>query len=264
LFNAVFFPTSDDLLPHFFKLYQSDHYWNTILKNLDVYTYEFNSLFHYDLKKYAFAIQYSSAFMLVLFVIGFVNMLLLPYKFELTLLVVYSFTVLLFPYSNQGFRYLLPVLPIIMLCIVVGAKSIATKGHNKYLLGTCFVVFILLQYKREIRNAHAHRLEAFWPGPQTAPNQRMFVYIQTNISDTAVIACLKPRAIQLFTGKKSCALPYDSTIAGIESKMYQSKGTHLLHIKDQGERVIEDLAVYEKDSLIWESDACKIYQRKSR
>ena len=152
----------------------------------------------------------------------------------------------------------------IILCTVIGARSIRTKGYNKYVLGISFVIFVLLQYKKDIRDAHEHRMEAFWPGPETAPNQKMLAYIRTTISDTAVIASLKPRAIQLLTDRKSCILPYDSTIAGVASKMYQSKATHLLNIKDQGERIIDDLAIYEKDSLIWEDEACKIYQRKSK
>jgi hypothetical protein len=168
----------------------------------------------------------------------------------------------MFPFSKQGFRYLLPVLPIIILCFINGVRSIELKGYNKYLLAIVFVVLVMLQYKEDIKMMHKHREEAFWPGPQTDQNNLMLTYIQTQMPSNAVLACLKPRAVQLYTGHSTCVLPYDSTVPNIAARMYESKATHLLHIKDQGETIIEDLAAYEKDSLIWEDAGCKIYQRK--
>jgi Na+-transporting methylmalonyl-CoA/oxaloacetate decarboxylase gamma subunit len=257
--NNVIFPTPANLTQHFIGLFRYEHYSDMILKNLDVYTTEFNNLFHHDVGRYSFAIQYTSAFMLVLLVIGFINTLLSRHRFEMMVLITFCLVVVLFPYSNQGFRYLLPILPILMLCIIRGAGSIqTTPEYNKTFLAALFVIFILLQYKKEVRMMRDNQASPIWPGPFTEDSRKAIDHIKSAIPDGALIASLKPRAIELFTDHRTCVLPKGSDIPDIANKLIVAKPDYLLCIKDLSTRV-DSVAHYRKDSLIWENNACRLY-----
>lgn len=258
LFNNVLFKTPSNLTLHFLDLFQSGQYWDVVLKNLDVYTNEFINLFYHNTGKYSFSVHYTQAFMLVLFVIGFLNAIAAHAHLEIWVLIIFAVTILLFPFSTQGFRYLLPVLPFIIYCIIRGAKAIQFKGYNTRLLAFIFVLFVLLQYKKDICAMHEDQHNPFWPGPYTWDSKDALDHIRSTISDDALIASLKPRAIELLTDKRTCVLPAGTDIAEVSRKLAEVKPAYLLSIKVLGTKV-DDVAAYGKDSLIWENAACRLY-----
>ena len=258
LFNNIFFKTPANLTLHFIGLFQSGKYWDVMLKNLDIYTNEFLNLFYHNTGKYSFSVHYTQAFMLVLFVIGFLIAIASLYRFEIMLLAIFGITILLFPFSTQGFRYLLPVLPFIIYCIIIGAKAIQLKGYNTRLVAFLFVVFVLLQYKKDIRAMRDDQNNPIWPGPFTEDNRKAIDYIKYKLPDDALIASLKPRAIELLTDKRTCVLPKGIDIPEVSNKLAEAKPTYLLSIKELGPKV-DDVAAYRKDSLIWENNACRLY-----
>jgi hypothetical protein len=258
LFNNVLFKTPSNLTVHFLDLFQSGHYWDVVLKNLDIYTNEFLNLFYHNTGKYSFSVHYTQAFMLVLFVVGFLNAIASRYRFEIWVLIIFAVTILLFPFSTQGFRYLLPVLPFIIYCVITGAKAIQFKGYNTRLLAFIFVVFVLLQYKKDIHAIRQDQHNPFWPGPYTWDSKDALDHIRSTVPDDALIASLKPRAIELLTDKRTCVLPAGMDIAEVSNKLTEAKPVYLLSIKVLGPKV-DEVAVYRKDSLIWENAACRLY-----
>ena len=258
LSGSVLFQTPTNLTLHFISLFHSGHYWDTILRSLDVYTNEFQNLFYHNTGKYAFSIIYTKAFMLVLFVIGFLNAIASRYKFELWLMIIFGITTLLFPFSTQGFRYMLPVLPFIIYCIIIGAKSIQLKGYNTRIIAVAFVIFVLLQYKKDIRAMYDDQHNPVWQGPYTPDNKAALDHLRAIVPDDAVVASLKPRAIELLTDKKTCVLPAGNDIADVSIKLSDAVPAYLFSIKELGTKV-DDVASYRKDSLIWENNACRLY-----
>jgi hypothetical protein len=256
--SSLIFKGPADLLGHFISLFISRHYWDVVLHSLDVYTNEFLNMFWHNTGKYSFSVNYTKAFMLTLLVIGFVNSIFSWYRFELLVVLVFGGTILLFPFSTQGFRYMLPLLPIFIVYIIIGAKSIRIEGFNRTFIAICFIVFILLQYKKDIRSMRDDQVNPVWPGPQTGYNQKALIYIKTAIPDYAMIACLKPRAIELMTDKRTCVLPYGNDIPEISTKLNEAHPAYLLSLKDLGSK-IDDVAAYRKDSMIWENAACRLY-----
>jgi len=256
VFNVFLFRPPADTTAHFIGLFMYGHYWDVVLKNLDVYTNEFINIFQHDTGKYSFAVHYTSAFMLVLFVIGFINSL--RYGFEIMALVAFSLMVMLFPFPTQGFRYFLPVLPVIIFCIIRGAASVRTSRAYRPMLAVFFVVFIVLQYKKEVHTMRENQGAPIWPGPFTEDNRAALDHIRANVPDTALIACLKPRAVELFTNKMTCVLPAGTDVPDIANTLKTAKPTYILSIKDLGAEA-DEVAAYRKDSLIWENKACSLY-----
>ena len=261
IMSGILFKAPASQLGHFAGLYHSPSYWDTFIFNLDVYTRLFQALFRHDAGKYTFALYYSTAFMLVLTVLGFVHLLFTRHRWELLLLIAYGFVVLLFPFASQGFRYLLPVLPIMMVCAIYGAKSITLPASlSKYVAGGAFVLFMCLINLKDIRAAKTNEGNAIWPGPMTWESAEVLDYIKTRLPKDALIATIKPRAVMLFTDRRTCLIPKNATVAFAASELESVHPDYLLHLQDMQVNVVNDLAALEQDSLIWEQNGNKIYK----
>lgn len=257
--GGVIFKSPHSQLSHFLSLYESPSYWQTFVYNLDVYTNLFESLFRHDVGRYGFTLYYSTAFILVLTVLGFIHLLFSSYKWELLLFIGYGIVVLLFPFSSQGFRYLLPVLPIIMLCALYGGKSIVLPiGVSRYTAGAVFVLFMTFVNFRDIRSTMGEKVVG--RGPMTEDNKVMLDYIKSSIPKDALIATIKPRALALFTDRRTCLIPKNATAPFISNRMKEVQPDYLLHINDLQTDLVNELALHDHDSLVWEHAGNKVYK----
>ncbi|MBS1596328.1 MAG: phospholipid carrier-dependent glycosyltransferase [Bacteroidetes bacterium] len=255
--RLVVFRDPGSQLSHFVSLYQSPDYWQTILANLDVYTRLYQGLFSHEVGRYTFMLYYSTAFMLVLAVLGFVRLLYGAGRWEWLILVAYTLVVLLFPFSSQGFRYMLPVLPLLMVCAALGAKSIQLPV-NRYAAGIAFFLFMMLVNVRDIKHLHGAQASVVAPGPMTADSRALLEYIGT-LPDTAIIATVKPRAVALLTGHRTCLLPKNATPAFISGALRRVAPQYVLHIDGVMTDIADDYAAYEHDSLIWQQGGHRLY-----
>jgi hypothetical protein len=256
IFDRLIFIAPAGLHAHFIQLFRSHQYWPLVLSNLDNYTTQYVALFHHDAGRYAFANQYASAFMLTLLVIG---LLLNIRRAEALLAIAYGIIILLFPFATQGFRYLLPLVPVFMYCVIIGAKSIHIRSsYYRSFLAVCFVLFMLLIYCKEIKVMRRDENAVLRPSPFTEESQAALTYIRTSTPDTAVIACLKPKAIELMTGHSTCVLPAGDDLATVAAKLNIAHPGYLLSIRDLGARV-DGVAAIRKDSLVWENSAYRLY-----
>jgi hypothetical protein len=257
--GGIIFKSPHSQLLHFLTLYESPSYWQTFVYNLDVYTNLFENLFRHDVGRYGFTLYYSTAFMLVLTVLGFIHLLFSAYKWELLLFIGYGVVVLLFPFSSQGFRYLLPVLPIIMLCAIYGARSITLPVPlSKYAAGAFFLLLMAFVNFRDIRSSIGEKVVA--RGPMTEDNKVMLDYVKTNIPKDALIATIKPRALALFTDRHTCLVPKNATVPFISNRMKEARPDYLLHIDDLQTNLVNELAEHDHDSLIWEHAGNRLYK----
>jgi len=127
----------------------------------------------------------------------------------------------------QGFRYLLPILPICMLYIFrfwkVTLSSFITS--NKKLIAACILLLFLVLSYDDVDRASA--FDRNWT-PNTPDDTVAFRYIRQNIPDTSIIIFAKPRALNLFTGKKTIVLAAKQTIEENKRLMDKSGADFLL------------------------------------
>lgn len=261
--NIFLFPAPGSHIAHFLGLYDSPDHSLTLLSNLDLYTRLFQSLFIHEAGRYSFMVYYATSFTLVLAVLGFVQ-LMRRGAWEWVILCVYALVVLLFPYSSQGFRYMLPVLPVIILCAAMGARSIRLPvGLHRYIAGMAFVVFVLFISARDIRACQREQQLTIMPGPQTESSRRMLDYIRTHTAPDALIATTKPRAIALYTDRRTCLIPKNATPAFISQELRTVRPDYVLDIDMLDRDVAGAYARYDQDSAIWQSDGNTLYRAKS-
>lgn len=260
--NILLFPAPGSHLEHFLGLYESPDHSLTLLANLDLYTRLYQGLFSHEAGRYSFMLYYATSFMLVLSVLGFIQLLWSGAR-EWVVLVGYALIVLLFPYSSQGFRYLLPVLPILMVCAALGARSIRLPaGVHRYTAGMAFTVFMLLVNVRDIRTCHYEQDATIAPGPQTESSQRMLEYIRSHTAPDAIIATTKPRAIALYTGRRTCLIPKNATPAFISQELHAVHPDYVLDIDRLDRNVAAAYALYDHDSVVWHRDSNTLYKAR--
>ncbi|MFM9027051.1 MAG: hypothetical protein ACKOQ6_03545, partial [Bacteroidota bacterium] len=118
---------------------------------------------------------------------------------------VYGSVLLFYPYQDGGFRFLLPVMPLLVsymsdLIVLITPYSWSLK--RKYLTASIFIL-LLFSGNPEFLIRVAERPSSVIQGPQDPNGQGLIAEIRENIPDTSLVAFNKPRALALFTGNKT-------------------------------------------------------------
>ncbi len=142
------------------------------------------------------------SFLIVLFVVGLIKNFYQDIHISmylLSLIVVY----LIWPFNE--FRYLFVFYPIIVYFIVVGCKYLLTfyeKGSFRvyYLLFALLIALNVIRIKKDFTGLD-HRIENY--GPEKGTSVKMFDFIRKNSSKNDVIVFFRPRAMTLYTDRRS-------------------------------------------------------------
>jgi hypothetical protein len=92
----------------------------------------------------------------------------------------------------------------------------------------------------------------------------VFDYINTSLPKDAIIATIKPRATMLFTERRTVLIPKNATAPFIANILKGVEPDYLLQLQDIQTNIVNDLAEFQHDSLIWENSGNKIYKCNKR
>ncbi len=143
-----------------------------------------------------------------LFLIGLVNAWRAKSSFTLFFFSVFLAFMLVLP-VHQGFRFMLPVLPLVMCYTFLGGKKILAPfipPSKKFLIAP-LATFLLLVLG--IDTYAVYTKPPVEDNPYTAQDRQAFQYLQRHVADSSVIVFFKPRALALFTGKKAMTLSWE-------------------------------------------------------
>ena len=122
----------------------------------------------------------------------------LPEFFVLT----YLGMVLLYP-SWQGFRFLLPIIPMMLCYVYFGISKVAVLFGRKVryvpILAVLLIGWLFYPFLMELQRNHRQPIE----GPMLPEAQEVYREIQRSTPSDAVFFAEKPRALVLFTGRKA-------------------------------------------------------------
>ncbi len=108
----------------------------------------------------------------------------------------YLLMLLVFPFKD-GFRFLIPVIPLLLLLSISGAQSISGRLHWIWVAGL-LLLNISYQPQREYILSQQKQPQA---GPQIEEAQEVFEFIKTNVGSKDLILFSKPRALAYYTQK---------------------------------------------------------------
>lgn len=177
----------------------------TVRENLAYYTWLVQDFFQRSKPTWKVFPLLTQALILALCVIGIVRQTAKNRPLLLWVFGAYMVLLLVYPYRGSGFRFLLPVAPILLHFAIEGFKSIqwGFKLNTKiWALGLS--ILLILQFLPEqilaIKTARNH-----FAGPQEKESLEAFAYIKHFTPQNAVVVFVKPRALALYANRKAFA-----------------------------------------------------------
>lgn len=186
--------------------FSGESLWVSVRENLYYYSYLVQDFFQRSKPTWKIFPLLTQALLLAMCVIGIIRQIVTKRPLLLWVFAAYMGLLLVYPYRGSGFRFLLPVAPIILHFAVEGFKSInwgfslpkkAWAIGLSVILGFQLLPELLLAVKTAKNN---------FAGPQEKESVEAFDFIQDNTPDSAVILFQKPRALALYAQRKAFAI----------------------------------------------------------
>lgn len=216
---------------HFFDLLFNSHQLaDTINRNLIDYYGQISGLFAQNKLNFMFVNIVLMQFVGLSFLMGIYQSLKKGIQFNIILLLVFMGVLLLFPY-NQGFRYILPLMPIFIYFIILGIESIPYPPNTKFrFLAIIVLVGFLLPLRINIvQYAKWNKNHKHIKGPLSEHGKEVFKFIKENTDEDDVIVFNKPRVLGLYCQRKSfCNNTSYNTIEAIQDDLDQFSPNYIL------------------------------------
>ncbi|MCX6290692.1 MAG: hypothetical protein NT126_02895 [Bacteroidetes bacterium] len=258
---------SGKFLEFYSRSYQKFSPGEIIIQNLNYYTDVFQAFFDPRLEKWFFITFVSKAFSLVLVLIGMFHCLLKKRSFIDLLTWSYIVLFLVYPYSAGGFRFILPLFPFLLYYMVMGMKQVHLNvSFNRKALIVAGGLFVILQYQHSVAEIIAGQ-HGVMQGPQEPASQEAFEYIRNNIPENAVIVFKKPKALALYTGRKTASTVYYQSPDEVAEMLKDLHARYLLVNHDQdpelGDDPLNKFIEAHKDELqlTWQNSKFFLYSR---
>lgn len=147
-------------------------------------------------------------------------------KGKLTILaafvITYFMMLFVFPHGNAGLRFLIPIIPILFYYCLVSFKASVSAMQlpitRVRVLGFVFVLCVSFSYYKNVSQIISSQ-DNIVDGPYIPEAQQLFKEIKENVTDNEVVAFQKPRALALYTNKKSVALSPDAGYTAIRKEL---------------------------------------------
>jgi len=203
LFDKLLLPAKKDTFRFFFTLFDFKTLGSTILVTSDYYVQVIQDFFRPENGRWNVFSSVTRAFAIVFFLLGLFIRCLKGPRFPEFVSMFFLFIVFSFPNTTQGFRYLVPVSPLIVYYIVTGLQSVQLPLRlNPEYIALCIGLIMLIQYKPGISEILATQQNTL-VGPQEPEAVSMFGFIRQNTPEHSKIVFIKPTVLALYTGRKS-------------------------------------------------------------
>ena len=262
--DKVLLPAKEDTYKFFSTLFDYRSLGNTILVTSDYYVQVIEDFFHPDNGKWNVFPSITKAFALSFFILGlFIKCMKRPGYPEYIILL-YLLVILSFPNTTQGFRYLVPVAPLILFYIITGIRSVRLPVMIKPGYIALFIGLIMLvQYKSGVLGIISSQNNTL-VGPQEPEAVSVFGFIKKNTPENSKIVFIKPTVLALYTGRKSFTNHPSQSLAAAENQ-YETIGfDYLLSTTDFGNNALDEYIKKNSDklSLVFENGKFKLYKKQ--
>ena len=254
LFNYILFPSGTEHYSFFLSLYDFSSLFEIVKKSNNYYFVLIKDFFSENVVV--------SSITLSLFLLGFIRKILSDIDVLDLIFIPYFLIVLFFP-AYQGFRYLLPVFPLIIIYIVFGIRTLnfPFKLKNRYLLPLVLFVLFSDLYVKDIWSIteSGGKTQA---GPQANYSIEAFNFIRNSTDKSAVFAFVKPRVLALYTSRQSIGIGNVKSLNEIDQKFSEIGVDYIVETDDLQNQVLDNYinSYSSKLELIWENSRFKVYK----
>lgn len=249
---------------HFQQLLHFDHLLETIMLQLSYYYQTTINFYTAWAKPYAlFNSIWSHSIALIILFGLYKAIKRQQYVFYLICLASFLAMLVLFPY-HQGYRYFLPMTPIIILFFAYGLKHIPfSLRRKKQFFGVLIVLAYLLPLRVNLVGLAKELDQELSYGPESKDATEMFNYIRDTPAN-AVIMFVKPRVMGLYTERKSVCNSLDAKPDFIHDEVRNFGVNYLVRTSIENNIGLDNyIDEYPHMlSLVFENESFKVYQIK--
>jgi hypothetical protein len=182
-----------------------------ISKNAGIYSELIKNFISSDEKNsWWFISVFGGSFLLITAALGFIHKIKRGIGISELTVLLYLIVLLVYSYSDAGFRFLLPIAPFILMYSGLGIVAQASIYNWKSSTGILFLLTIFLSYNHEWIKIKDEE-NSIQAGPYEYDAQNMFDYIKEHTNKDEIFLFKKPRALSLYTGRNAFTnFPYES------------------------------------------------------
>lgn len=170
---------------------------------------------------------------------------------------------LVYPYHNAGFRFLLPVAPLIIAYIATAVAALK-PGRGEIAIFAGVAVMMIATYLPSLLEVQQSTRETR-EGPYGRYSRDAFSNVKDLVPDDALVVFIKPRVLARFAGKNSMAFNPDSTPAEVYRQSEISRPTHFLLYTELPDPALEHyLRTNRRETeMIWQNRFFRLYRRRA-
>ena len=264
LIDKIFFPSRSGGLFSYNYLIDFSQLKHFLLLNLSYYMAVTRAFFEPWNNEWQFIALLTGTMVFAFIILGMIKKMTRDFKFTDTLVILYMAVILIYPYSNAGFRFMLPLAPFLLHYALVGITNfnITWKmSHTKVSLILALIVFS--SYSQgwiELSRSKGKTLE----GPFEKDNKEAFNYINENTPANAIFSFAKPRALALFTDRKALTHRPDQNMKELETALLTNNVDFILFNNEvSGDSIKEFIHLHENQLIkVWSNERNAIYRRQ--
>lgn len=182
---------------------------------------------------------------------------------------IYLLVVLFYPYRSGGFRFLLPVFPLLLFYLIRGLEAAPSRIRllrRHHMIRWMLIVLLIGNYPA-LRD-QIDRQEQTAHGPQEKVAMELFDYVKTTTAATDVLVFCKARAMMFYTGRRTTYLLEGRPEKDTDYQFIQTGVKYVVYPKvEPGDELYDEKLVrymnrtgltYEKR---WENGGFIVYER---
>jgi hypothetical protein len=234
----------------------------TIFKNLSYYQEVGMSFLTTNHDYTGFIGVFAGAGALVCVMLGIIKRFAQP-VFEDWLFAVFMMVLLVYPYQGSGFRFLLPLIPLLLLYGSTGfglmLKLVTTRTKAATIICSLLIIFQYLP--GVIKNFEINGNEI--DGPQESASVNALCYLDHKLPNGTIVAFCKPRALALYSQCRGFAVGSDQKIYEIDKEFNDFKIDYFLLNNSLDDKNLERWLKVRADRVekVWENSRFELYRR---
>lgn len=263
LLNKFIFRTSGDGIFSYAYIFNPDMVRHFILTNLHYYMAVLRSYFEPWNDDWQFVATLSGTMIFAFIILGMIKKMNEAFDFIDTVVVIYLATIIIYPYSNAGFRFILPLVPYLLYYAVLGIKSINIKlKTHPTILAITMAIFVLLSYQKGWEEISKWQNDTLH-GPQEPESIEAFRFISSNTEPTARFEFAKPRALALYTNRSSMSHKPKQTMDAIDRSLAANNIQYILINNFISDDSLKTYVTTHKGELkkTWENSTYSLFKR---
>ncbi|MDY0342530.1 MAG: hypothetical protein RBR28_03100 [Lentimicrobium sp.] len=175
---------------------------------------------------------------------------------------IYVGLLLVYPYHNSGFRFLLPLAPVIMWYIVVAVMAYQPGRAGKY-FSSGFALLMLVVYFPELIRIQ-QSIDTIQEGPYTSVVMQAFEKTENLTPAEVSVAFIKPRALARYSHRHAFSGQPESTPTEIYRQMQILKPDYYLLYSELPDPALENYIKTNRNQIemVWRSPYFQLFRNR--